>query len=134
MPRAVLRGYRWGGASVESDQAVEPAARVTARFECSHGHVFSVPFAADAELPPRWSCRQHGLEDCARIQAAVDDSIGGGEAKPPRTHLVILQERRTVAQLEVLLAEALTAIRRQGGPQPGCVHIGDRPYSFSYGS
>ncbi|OXM44134.1 RNA polymerase-binding protein RbpA [Amycolatopsis alba] len=134
MPRTVLRGYRWGGASVESDQGVEPAARLTARFACSRGHVFTVPFAADAEPPPHWSCRQHGLEDCARIPELADDSTGDLGIKPRRTHLDMLHERRSAADLETLLAEALTAIRRQGGPRPGCVHVGDRTYSFSYDS
>ncbi|MFD5089819.1 RNA polymerase-binding protein RbpA [Amycolatopsis thailandensis] len=134
MPHAVLRGYRWGGASAEYDQGVEPAARSTARFECSRGHVFTVPFAADAELPSRWSCRRHGLEDCARIKDTAVDSIGGHRPKPRRTHLDMLHERRSAADLEKLLAEALTAIRRQGGPRPGRVHVGDRTYSFSYDS
>lgn len=44
----------------------------------------------------------------------------------------MLYERRSVAELEVLLAETLAAIRRQGGAQPGCVQFGDKPYSFRY--
>lgn len=134
MRRAVLRGYRWGRASVESDRDDDPVDRVAARFACSRGHVFTVHFAADAVLPPHWSCRQHGLEDCARVRAATEDTTGSRETKTPRTHLAKLHERRTVAELETLLAEALTAIHRQGGPRPGCVYLGDRTYSFSYES
>jgi hypothetical protein len=131
MPRGTLRGYRWGHTTVEPDRHTGPAERVTARFVCTRGHEFAVHFALEAELPASWSCRRHGVEGCARIDAtAAASAVVKG--KPPRTHLTMLYERRSVAELEVLLADTLAAIRRRGGAQPGCVQFGDRTYSFRY--
>jgi hypothetical protein len=86
-----------------------------------------VPFAASAQPPDFWACRQHGIEHCQRIEDPQQLEV---QTKPKRTHLVMLLERRSVAELEVLLTETLTAIRRQGGPRPGCLQLGDRTYSF----
>jgi hypothetical protein len=131
MSRGTLRGYRWGHTTVEPDRYTGPVPRVTAQFACTRGHEFTVPFAVEAELPASWSCRQHGVEGCVRIDATAS-AAAKSNGKPPRTHLTMLYERRSVAELEVLLAETLAAIRRQGGAQPGCVQFGDKPYSFRY--
>ncbi|RBM18645.1 hypothetical protein DI005_18290 [Prauserella sp. PE36] len=133
MPRGTLRGYRWGHTTVEPDRYTGPVARVTARFACTRGHEFTVHFASDAELPASWTCRLHGVEGCARLGAtATATAAGKGKGKSPRTHLTMLYERRSVAELEILLADTLAAIRRRGGAQPGCVQFGDRTYSFRY--
>ncbi|ONI71181.1 hypothetical protein ALI144C_52685 [Actinosynnema sp. ALI-1.44] len=131
MARGTLRGYRWGHTTVEPDRYTGPVARVTVQFACKRGHEFTVPFAPEAELPTSWTCRQHGVEDCARINAAASASAVA-KGKPPRTHLTMLYERRSVAELELLLADTLAAIRRQGGARPGSVQLGDKKYSFRY--
>jgi hypothetical protein len=106
---------------------------VAAHFTCQRGHEFTVRFAAGAVLPASWSCPQHGVVDCQRIDAsttAPEPRIRKG--KPARTPLMMLYERRTTTELEALLAETLAAIRRSGGARPGCVILGGRSYSFRY--
>jgi hypothetical protein len=116
---------------VEVDRDTDLADRVIARFACTRGHEFTVQFAADADLPASWNCRQHSVEDCRRIDATANTPTAG-KHKPARTHLVMLHERRSQEDLETLLADTLSAIRRLGGARPGCVTIGGRSYSYRY--
>lgn len=133
MARRTLRGHRWGHTTVDPDRDTDLAARVAARFACQRGHEFTVQFAAEADLPAIWSCPQHGVVDCRRIDtSATARGPGIRKGKPARTPLVMLYERRTTAELEALLADTLAAIRRSGGARPGCVILGGRPYSFRY--
>ena len=130
MGKGAVHGYRWGRATAEVDRDTNLADRVAARFACAKGHEFAVQFAADAELPASWNCRQHSVPDCRRIDAIAN--MPATKSKPARTPLVLLHERRSDAELEILLADTLTAIRRLGGARPGCVTIGGRLYSFRY--
>jgi hypothetical protein len=70
------------------------------------GHEFEVPFAAatdvEVEIPDEWECRQHSTvsrRDGAPRQQRT--------TKPPRTHWVMLRERRTIPELHELLQERL---------------------------
>jgi hypothetical protein len=122
------RGYRWGHATAEVDRDIDLAARIAARFICPRGHEFTVQFAADADLPASWHCRQHSVADCHRIDATTN-TPGVAKGKPARTPLVLLHERRSDVDLDTLLADTLMSIHRLGGAQPGCVTIGGRPYA-----
>jgi hypothetical protein len=105
MGKATLRGYRWGLTTAEVDRDTDLAARVTARFACARGHEFTVQFAADADLPANWNCRQHSVEDCRRIDTTAN-TPAAAKRKPARTPLVMLHERRSDAELEkTLLAD-----------------------------
>ena len=112
MAERTLRGSRLGSVSYETDRNFEPVARIMARYECPNGHITTVPFADDAETPLTWECRYDGVN--ARL-------IGGQEpeakkVKPPRTHWDMLMERRTIADLEEVLAERLEVLAaRRGG-------------------
>jgi hypothetical protein len=136
MARQILRGYRWGHNSAELDRHSDLAARVATRFACPHGHAFAVRFAVNADVPTQWTCPQHGREHCRRIDITTTATVTPASARrgrPPRTHLVMLHERRSKAELEALLATTLAAIRRQrGGAHLGATMLGGRPYSFRY--
>ena len=103
MADRVLRGSRLGAVSYESDRHIELAPRKTAEYECPKGHRFAVPLAVEAETPVTWECRSCG-------SSAV---LAGGEApapkkvKPARTHMDMLMERRSTADLEEVLKEQL---------------------------
>lgn len=111
MGERVLRGSRLGAVSYEVDRGAELAPRQVASYECPDGHRFSVPFAAEADLPPRWECRVCGAG--AAIVDGTDPVVL--KVKPGRTHWDMLLERRSVAELEVLLAERLAALREDRG-------------------
>jgi len=101
-----------GAVSYEADYGGEPAPRNLASYKCPRGHEFTVPFAEDAEIPPAWDCRLDGT-----VAQVIDGpNPEAKKAKPPRTHWDMLMERRTVADLEEVLAERLDALRaRRGG-------------------
>jgi hypothetical protein len=109
MGERVLRGSRLGSMSYESDRNTELAARQSAQYDCLHGHHFVVPFAAEAELPQMWECRV-----CGAPAQLVDGGVPEAKkTKAVRTHWDMLLERRTVSDLEEVLAERLTLLRQR---------------------
>ena len=119
MAERALRGTRLGATSYENDRNTDLAPRQEVAFDCPKGHRFTVPFAAEAEIPVNWECRICG----ATAVTATGDLPVPKKVKPPRSHWDMLLERRTVADLEEVLAERLAVIRGQrsagGREQPG---------------
>jgi RNA polymerase-binding protein len=109
MAERALRGTRLGATSYENDRNTDLAPRQEVAFDCPNGHHFSVPFAAEAELPPTWECRVCG----AMAIAASGESPSPKKVKPPRSHWDMLMERRTLEDLEAVLAERLEVIRQR---------------------
>jgi len=109
MAERALRGTRLGATSYENDRNTDLAPRQEVAFDCPKGHRFSVPFAAEAEVPSKWECRVCG----ATAVTAMGDQPTVAKAKPPRSHWDMLLERRTMADLEEVLAERLAVIRGQ---------------------
>ena len=107
MGERVLRGSRLGATSYESDRDGDLAPRQAITFDCPQGHRFSVPFAAEAELPPTWECRVCGAR-ALRVDAQRPEPK---KSKPARTHWDMLLERRSRAELEAILAERLEELR-----------------------
>lgn len=106
MSDGALRGTRLGSTSYETDSHVELAPRQAVTYICSSGHETTMPFSIEADVPMLWECRcgtEALIRDGARPEAKVN--------KAPRTHWDMLMERRTTADLEVLLAERLDLIR-----------------------
>ena len=104
-----LRGTRLGSASLESDHAVELAPRQSAEYVCPNGHTIVVPFSVEADVPALWECRC-GTEALLRDASRPEPKA----TRPARTHWDMLLERRTIAELEVLLEERLELLRKQG--------------------
>jgi hypothetical protein len=109
MAERALRGTRLGSTSYENDRDTDLAPRQEVAFDCPKGHHFTVPFAAEAELPATWECRVCG----ATALAASGESPVPKKVKPPRSHWDMLLERRTVDDLEAVLAERLEVIRER---------------------
>ena len=103
MGERMLRGSRLGAVSYESDRNTELAPRQTREYLCAKGHQFEVPFAVDAEVPITWECKFDGSEPEQK------------KAKPPRTHWDMLLERRSMAELDDILAERLQEVRTLRG-------------------
>ncbi|WP_300082843.1 RNA polymerase-binding protein RbpA [Propioniciclava sp.] len=110
MPDKSLKGHGLGGKSLADGAGVELAARQEIAFVCPKGHEFSLTFAAEAELPTLWECPRCGTE--ARRADGVQPEVK--EGKPPRTHWDMLRERRSIPELEEILAERLDQIRSEG--------------------
>jgi hypothetical protein len=101
-----MRGTRLGAQSLESDTGVQPAARQDVTYHCPNGHTMTVPMSVEADVPPLWECRCGSM--ALRENTDVPDEKPG---KPARTHWDMLMERRTTAELEVLLEERLELLR-----------------------
>ena len=105
MPDRSLRGMSIGAKSMESDEGVDFAPRNQTFYDCPNGHTIILPFAEDAEIPPRWECR------CGEEALLRDvDQPEEKPAKPPRTHWDMLLERRSEAELQELLDERLAGL------------------------
>ena len=77
---------------------------------CPNEHRFIMPFSVEADVPPTWECKV-----CGAVALLVDGAPPEEKAgKPARTHWDMLLERRSVADLEEVLAERL-AVLRDGG-------------------
>lgn len=111
MSDRVLRGSRLGSVSYESDKHTEFAPRVATAFDCPRGHVTTVPFAVEADVPSSWECRVCGATALLRDGAQPEEKTG----KPVRTHWDMLLERRSLAELEEVLAERLEALHAEQG-------------------
>lgn len=110
-----LRGMRLGSQSLQSEEGVVFSERSVREYRQPDGAVFTVTFAADAEIPERWSnpkSSQEGvlLDDDGEIAAGKQKDV-----KPPRTHWDMLLERRSRAELEELLEERLQYLRARRG-------------------
>lgn len=111
---SAIRGTRLGATSLESESAhVEYAERMAVTYDCPRGHSQRVIFAADAEIPALWQCR------CGA------EALRRHSTRPPvtplragRTPWDMLIERRTIADLEEILAERLDEVRAMRGERP----------------
>lgn len=111
MSDRVLRGTRLGAVSYESDRHTEFAPRLAAVYDCPRGHVIEMPFAAEADVPPTWECRVCGGTALLRNGEQPEPK----KTKPARTHWDMLLERRSVAELEEVLAERLAVLHDNQG-------------------
>ena len=107
MADRALRGSGLGAKSFEDEAGIEFAARQEIEFDCPHEHHFTITFSAEAELPTQWECPR-----CGAIAKRTDGVVAEPkETKPVRTHWDMLLERRSISELEELLAERLDLLR-----------------------
>src|ERR1700736_5692482 len=125
MAERALRGTRLGATSYENDRNTDLAPRQEIAFDCPKGHHFSVPFAAEAEVPATWECRVCG----ATAFTTTGDLSAPRKAKPPRSHWDMLRERRSIADLEEVLAERLALVTSPRGEETTRKHTPRRSKS-----
>jgi hypothetical protein len=108
MANRSLRGMRIGSRSLETEDGVEFAPRLQAHYDCPNGHTIVLPFSVEADVPIEWECR------CGERALLRDADVPEAKAgKPARTHWDMLLERRTLDDLEGVLAERLALLRQQ---------------------
>lgn len=102
-----LKGTSLGAKSFEDESGVEFAPRQEIGYDCSRQHHFTLVFSQEADIPALWECPRCGAEslrsDGQRPEPKVEKAV--------RTHWDMLRERRTISDLEDLLAERLTLLR-----------------------
>ncbi len=89
----------------------EGAPRICVSFWCANNHQTRPSFSADAAIPETWECPRCG-SPAGRDEQNPPARL---RAEPYRTHLAYVKERRTAADGEAILAEALARLR---GPAP----------------
>lgn len=102
-----IRGTRVGSGPRGDNERGDAAPRVTVSFWCEAGHLTQPSFAETAVIPQLWQCPGCG------------QPAGRDRDKPPvplhfapyKTHLAYVHERRSDAEGEILLAEALARLR-----------------------
>jgi RNA polymerase-binding protein len=110
MSERALRGTRLGATSYETDSGIDLAPRQEVEYSCPSGHRFSMPFSVEAEVPVAWECRVCGAQ-ALRVGGTVEENK---PVKPVRTHWDMLLERRSIPELEEVLAERLEVLRGGG--------------------
>ena len=116
MAQTTMRGMRLGSQSLESEAGVAYSARKSHTYRCVNSHDTVMVFAADAELPETWQCKQCTGEGILMADGKKI-TLEHAEDKTPRSHWEMLLERRSREELEEILAERLAYIRsrRAGG-------------------
>ncbi|NHI17061.1 RNA polymerase-binding protein RbpA [Microbacterium excoecariae] len=110
-----LRGIRLGAQSLQSEEGVVFMERKEHTYVCGTcGRETQLMFAADAEAPVSWECRTCGAEAVLQTPKGAAEVDHSGD-KTPRTHWDMLLERRSIPELEELLAERLAFIRERRG-------------------
>jgi hypothetical protein len=106
MRSRTVRATRLGSTSFEDDRTATLSPRQQLDFDCPAHHHFSVVFSVEAQLPTSWAC------PTCWLSAVRSDGVQAeaSELKPARTHWDRLLERRSVAELEKLLAERLALL------------------------
>ena len=107
-----IRGTRVGAGPMGESERGETAPRRWVSYWCANGHQSRPSFAADAEEPELWDCPRCGFP------AGKDEQNppAAPRNEPYKSHLAYVKERRSDADGEAILAEALARlkIQRQG--------------------
>lgn len=108
-----IRGSRIGAGPMGEDERGQAAARFQVSYWCERGHETRPSFVREdgIEVPQTWDCPRCGLP-------AGRDKENPPEApsmRPYKTHMAYVKERRSDAEGEALLDEALAALRERRG-------------------
>ncbi|WP_406448914.1 RNA polymerase-binding protein RbpA [Streptomyces sp. NBC_00876] len=102
-----IRGSRVGAGPMGEAERGESAPRARISFWCSNGHETQPSFAHDAQVPETWDCPRCGFP-AGQDQNSPPDPP---RTEPYKTHLAYVRERRSDADGEAILAEALAKLR-----------------------
>jgi hypothetical protein len=118
MSNKQLRGTRLGSISHESEEGVDFVETQTVTFRTEDGEEFTVTFMAGVELPydwksPRTSNIGRRLDDNGK-PIVGDDPNAPAPLPPTVTHWEQLMKRRTLEELEIILADRIAEGRANG--------------------
>ncbi len=110
MSESTMRGMRLGAQSLENEVGVNFVERQNFSYRCGNGHTTELVFAADAEVPEMWQCRQCS-EEAALVKDGKFVELEVTHDRPGRSHWEMLLERRTKEELEEILQERIDYIK-----------------------
>jgi hypothetical protein len=106
-----IRGTRVGAGPMGEAERGESAPRRRIAFYCANGHVTRPSFAAEAVEPDSWDCPRCGLP----AGKDSDHPPAAPRNEPYKTHLAYVRERRSDADGDAILDEALAKLRDKRG-------------------
>jgi hypothetical protein len=107
MARSGIRGSRVGAGPNGEPERGPSVNRVAVTFWCASGHSTRPVFAATAVIPPTWDCN-----DCDRPAGLDPDNPPAPILTGPfKSHLAYVRDRRSDADAEAILTEALNKLR-----------------------
>lgn len=102
-----------GPRSFEDEKSTtEYEPRTRHAYHCLLGHITTVVFHAEAVAPVEWDCSVCPAP--ARHEHQRDAVVEASGRPVPKTHYQQLLGRRTEAELEILLKQALRNLRKTG--------------------
>ncbi|MGH4013340.1 MAG: RNA polymerase-binding protein RbpA [Pseudonocardiaceae bacterium] len=102
-----IRGTRVGAGPMGESERGESAPRRQVSYWCANGHESQPSFAVDAAEPEVWDCPRCGFPAGRNEQRPPD----APRNEPYKTHLAYVKERRSDADGEAILAEALAKLK-----------------------
>jgi hypothetical protein len=106
---SAIRGSRVGAGPMGEAERGEPAPRRRISYWCANAHESRPSFADEADIPDTWDCPRCGMP--AGQDRETPPSAPKNE--PYKTHLASVKDRRSDADGEAILAEALAKLRGQ---------------------
>lgn len=100
---SAIRGSRVGSGPMGEAERGDAAPRVRVSFWCAKGHESRPSFASDAPIPDSWDCPRCGWPAGQDQESPPSPP----RVEPYKTHLAYVKERRSDADGEAILAEAL---------------------------
>lgn len=107
----IIRGSRVGAGPMGENERGQQAPRIRIAFHCANGHQSHPAFAAEADVPEEWDCPKCGLP----AGQDADNPPSARTTEVYKTHIAYVRERRTDADGEALLTEALDRLRARRG-------------------
>jgi len=102
-----IRGSRVGAGPMGEAERGDSAPRQRIRFWCANAHETRPSFAEEAAIPETWDCPRCG-NPAGRDK---DNPPAPPRNEPYKTHLAYVRERRSAADGEAILQEALARLR-----------------------
>ncbi len=106
-----IRGTRVGAGPMGESERGESAPRHRISYWCANRHESTVSFAMEADVPETWDCPRCGFPAGQNRQQPP----AAPRNEPYKTHLAYVKERRSDADGEAILAEALAKLKAQRG-------------------
>lgn len=106
---SAIRGSRVGAGPMGEAERGDSAPRHRVSFWCANGHETRPSFATEAAVPETWDCPRCGLP----AGQDRDNPPAAPKIEPYKTHLAYVKERRSDADGEAILNEALAKLRDQ---------------------
>ena len=102
-----IRGSRVGAGPMGEAERGDAAPRRRVSFWCANAHETRPSFAHEAAIPDTWDCPRCGFP----AGQDEDNPPAPPKVEPYKTHLAYVKERRSDADGQAILDEALSTLR-----------------------